>query len=42
MRMGKKNFFSQVREIVLIQIEATFDGPIRYPPLALDKCKDLL
>jgi hypothetical protein len=42
MRMGKKNFFPQVREIVLIQIEATFDGPIRYPPLALDKCKDLL
>jgi hypothetical protein len=42
MWMGKKNFFSQVREIVLIHVEATFDGPIGYPPLALDQCQDLL
>jgi hypothetical protein len=42
MWMGKKNFFSQVREIVIIHVEATFDGPIGYPPLALDQCQDLL
>jgi hypothetical protein len=42
MGMGKKNFFSQVREIVIIHVKATFDGPIGYPPLALDQCQDLL
>ena len=42
MGMGKQNFFPQVREILIIHVEATFDGPIRDPPLALDKCEDLL
>jgi hypothetical protein len=42
MWIGKKNLFPQVREIVIIHAETTFDGPIRYPPLALDKCEDLL
>jgi hypothetical protein len=36
MRIGKQNFFPKICEIVVIQVEATCDGPIGHTPLALD------